>query len=75
MPDAKNDDVNAPLFKMWSLLRPRWKDIWQDKEIVGMFAICLARAWELRINTRVVRSLDSTLANRNIPVRCHPPSQ
>ena len=35
-------------------------------EAVGMFGICLCRAWELRINTEVVRALDSTLANRSV---------
>ena len=31
-----------------------------------MLAICLARAYELRLSTEVVRALDATLANRSL---------
>eukprot|EP01047_Picozoa_sp_COSAG01_P034196 COSAG01_NODE_2556_length_7460_cov_14.297786_8_plen_590_part_00 len=60
------EDVNAPLKKLWRLLRPSWKQVIGDeKEILAMFVLCLCRGVELRLNTAVVRALDSTLANRN----------
>ena len=61
------EDVNAPLRKMWALLRPSLRTIFAgESEILAMFALCLARGIELRLNTSVVRALDTTLANRNV---------
>ena len=61
------EDVNAPLRKMWALLCPSWRTVFAgEAEILAMFALCLARGVELRLNTSVVRALDTTLANRNV---------
>jgi ABC-type uncharacterized transport system fused permease/ATPase subunit len=64
---SSGEDVNAPIKKLWRLLCPSWKQVLGDeKEILAMFALCLCRGVELRLNTAVVRALDSTLANRNV---------
>jgi ABC-type uncharacterized transport system fused permease/ATPase subunit len=61
------EDVNAPLRKLWALLRPTWRTVFAgESEIVVMFALCLVQGVELRLNTSVVRALDMTLANRNV---------
>ena len=64
---AGGDDggVNAPLWRMWKLLRPSWATMFRSEaEIVGMVAICLCRAVELRLKTGVARRLAVTLVSR-----------
>ena len=65
--DGADRDVNAPLWRVWQLLRPSWRDVFSgEAEVVAMVALCLCRYAELRMNTRIVRALDTTLANRNV---------
>ena len=49
---AEEGDINAPLWRIWKLLRPSWSAVFKgEAEVVGMLAICLARAYELRLST------------------------
>jgi ABC-type uncharacterized transport system fused permease/ATPase subunit len=68
-PEDGDDDgsVNVPLWKVWALLRPTRSSILKGEvEVLGMVGICLCRAWELTVTTETVRTLDSTLASRNM---------
>lgn len=49
------------------LLQPTASSIFKgETEVLGMLAICAARSWELMLTTETVRTLDSTLASRNL---------
>ena len=62
----------APLWKIWALLRPnlfssgpegdgRW-------EMLGMFVVCIGRAYEISLQTEIVRMMDVRPPPRHIPL-------
>ena len=60
--------LNAPLWKVWHLLRPSWRAAFTtEAEAMGMFAVTLIRGYELKLQTEVVRALDGTLSSRSVP--------
>ena len=62
----KAESLNAPFFKLWSMLRPNLRSIFRDEwELLPFAAVCLARGWEVRWSTELVRSLDKSLVHRN----------
>lgn len=61
------DDLNAPLWKMWALLKPSWRSFLQGEgEAAGMLAICVLRFFEFRMQTGIVRALNATLSSRSL---------
>ena len=49
---------NAPLWKVWGLLRPTLASAFKDEfEMTLMLAICIVRYVELRLQTQVTRTL------------------
>eukprot|EP01048_Picozoa_sp_COSAG05_P020511 COSAG05_NODE_3501_length_2025_cov_10.964174_2_plen_194_part_01 len=61
------DDLNAPIWKVWGLLKPTWKTAFgSESEAMGMIAICVIRIFEFRMQTDVVRALEGTLNSRNM---------
>ena len=54
----KAESLNAPFFKLWSMLRPNLRSIFRDEwELLPFAAVCLARGWEVRWSTELVLSL------------------
>jgi ABC-type uncharacterized transport system fused permease/ATPase subunit len=63
----KDDSLNAPLWKMWYLLRPSWKQLFgEEREMLYMTFLNIMRAAELRLTTSVVKIMDATLASRSL---------
>jgi ABC-type uncharacterized transport system fused permease/ATPase subunit len=63
----KGESVNVPLWKIWNLLRPSWKEIWNGElECVGMLAISCVQMVEIRFKTRFVQLMDTTLVSRDL---------
>ena len=52
----------APLWKIWSLLRPNLFSSGPDGdgrwEMLGMFVVCIGRAYEISLQTEIVRMMD-----------------
>jgi len=62
----RQEDMNAPLWKVWGLLRPTLASAFKDEfEMTLMLAICIVRYVELRLQTQVTRTLFGTLNSRN----------
>ena len=62
----RQEDMNAPLWKVWGLLRPTLASAFKDEfEMTLMLAICVVRYVELRLQTQVTRTLFGTLNSRN----------
>jgi ABC-type uncharacterized transport system fused permease/ATPase subunit len=65
--EKRKDDMNAPIWKVWALLRPTWKTAFSsESEAMGMVAICVVRIFEFRMQTEVVRALEGTLNSRSL---------
>ena len=65
--DKKDGGLNAPLWKVWGMLRPSVKDMFtKEPEMLGMIAMCCLRAVELRMTTATVRLMDATLLSRSV---------
>ena len=66
----------APLWKIWALLRPNLFSSGPDGdgrwEMLGMFVVCIGRAYEISLQTEIVRMMDVRPAPRHIPLS--PPS-
>ena len=61
----RQEDMNAPLWKVWGLLRPTLASAFKDEfEMTLMLAICIVRYVELRLQTQVTRTLFGTLNSR-----------
>ena len=61
-------DLNAPLWKIWHILRPTIKTLFTSEfEALGMLSITLCKIVELRLQTEVVFALDKTLSSRSLP--------